>query len=607
MDQRLLRFYNRELQHLREVGGEFAREYPKIAGRLTLPKDAKEEVPDPYVERLLEGFAFLAARIQLKLDAEFPRFTQQLFETVYPHYLCPTPSMTMVRFEPDLTEGALGEGPVIPRQSVLRSLLGKGEQTRCTYTTAHDVRLWPLALVEAEYHTRDLSVLNLPDIRQARAAVRIRLQTTAGLKFNELPLDELILHVRGTGGDAMRLYEQLFTHVKAVVLHPATRPPGWHEYMPASAVRQVGFEDDEALLPYGPRSFQGYRLLHEYFAFPERFMFVGIGGLQRGVRRCEDAVVDVTLLLSEADLELEKVLTAENFSLFCTPAVNLFEKRLDRIHLTDRFPEFHLVSDRTAPLDYEVHSVQSVTGYGARGQTEEQPFESFYRAKDNDPGEAGCYYAIHRTPRMLSERERLGRRRSVSYTGSEAYISLVDITSAPYRPDLRQLGVVALCTNRDLPLHMAVGQGTTDFTLDTGAPVQAMRCLGTPTQPYPSHASGEFAWRLISHLQLNYLSIADTEGGDAASSLGDLLGLYGDMARPEVRRQIEGVRSVLELTLAMDETAFEGSGVFLLGTVLAHFFSKYVSINSFVETVINSVQRGEVKRWPATIGLRHIL
>ena len=627
MQQRLLQTYNRELQHLREMGGEFAREFPKIAGRLGLPQDPKEEVTDPYVERLLEGFAFLAARIQLKIDAEFPRFVQHLFETVYPNYLSPLPSMAMVRFEADLTEGALGEGPVVPRGSELRSLLGKGDQTRCMYTTAHDVRLWPVELVEATYHTRDLSTLGLPEIREARAGVRIRLRATAGLKFSELALDDLVLHIRGIGAIPMRLYEQLLTHAVAVVVHPPTRPPAWHEILPGSAVGQVGFEDDEALLPCGPRSFQGYRLLQEYFAFPARFMFVSVSGLQRAIRRCDDNTLDVTVFLREEDLELDKALTDQNFSLFCTPAINLFKKRLDRIHLSDRFSEFHVVPDRTAPLDYEVHSILEATGYGARGKEEEQAFEPFYSARDSDGGGSDCYYAVHRVARLLSERERLGKRRSTSYPGSEIYLSLVDINAAPYRSELRQLGVTALCTNRDLPLQMPVGEGQTDFTLDTGAPVKAIRCLGKPTEPHPSHAEGEFAWRLISQLTPNYLSIADTEQGEAASALRDTLALYAETARAEIAKQIEGVRSVearpvvrrvgesgptsfargLEVTVTMDETAFEGSGIFLLGAVLDRFFAKYVTINVFTTTVIKSVQRGEVKRWPVRTGRRHNL
>jgi type VI secretion system protein ImpG len=628
VDERLLRFYNRELEHLREMGSEFAREFPKIAGRLGLPQDAGDKVADPYVERLLEGFAFLAGRVQLKLESEFPQFTQHLFETVYPHYLCPTPSMAMVRFEPDLTEGALAEGPAVPRGSILRSALAEKGQTRCLYSTAHEVRLWPLELVEAAYHTRDLSTLGVPGADKARAALRLRLRCSGGgARPGTLPLEDLVFHLRGPGATAMRLYEQIFGHARDVVLHGVTRPAAWSAALGPGAVGQVGFEDEEALLPFGPRSFHGYRLLQEYFAFPQRFLFARFGRLRQALRGRSDEAVDLTILFDQADLELEQGVTAEHFALFCTPAVNLFEKRLDRIHVTDRVSEFHAVPDRTAPLDYEVHSILSVTGYGTRGVGEEQEFRSFYAARDTATSNAGRYFAVHRVPRMISEREQRGRRRSLSYAGSETFIALVDDHDAPFNGNLRQLAVVARCTNRDLPLQMPVGRGASDFTLDTGAPVRAIRCVGSPTAPMPSRAEGNFAWRLVSHLSPGYLSISDTKGGDGASALREILSLYVDASRPELRRQIDGIRAVaqqaivrrigrsgpsgfargLEVTLVMDEQAFEGSGIFLLGAVCERFFAEYVPINVFSSSVIRSVQRGEVKRWPARAGQQHLL
>ncbi|QOJ18263.1 MAG: type VI secretion system baseplate subunit TssF [Phycisphaeraceae bacterium] len=624
MDERLLRLYNRELQHLRESAAEFARDFPKIAGRLGLEGF---ECADPYVERLLEGAAYMAARVQLKIESEFPRFTQHLLEVVYPHYLCPMPSMAIVQFQADLTEGSLAEGPEIPRGSPLRSILPKGEQTRCIYSTVHPVRLWPIEIIEAAYHTRDLGSLGLENTRHARAALRLRLRATAGQKFNQLPVDRLTLHLRGQGATAMRLYEALFTHVCGVFMHAPARPPKWVAPVPPPCLRQVGFDDDQAMLPYGPRSFHGYRLLQEYFAFSDRFMFVDLTGLNGAFRRTEGDVIDFTILLRSADIELENAVSAANFLLNCAPAVNLFEKRLDRIHITDRTSEFHVVPDRTAPLDYEVYRIHDVVGYGASGVTDEQRFEPFYTARDSAATADARYYAVTRVPRVLSEREKLGRRRTSRYAGSETYLSLVDVNAAPWRGDLKQLAVTALCTNRDLPIHMPIGQGPTDFTLETGAPVAAIRCVGTPTPPAPSLAEGDFAWRLVNHLRPNYLTLLDTQKGDAAAALRDLLGLYADATRPEIRKQIEGVKQVqsrpvirrihgagpvsfargLEVAVTLDEAAFEGTGIFLLGAVLERFFAKYATLNVFTTTTIRSAQRGEVKQWPARTGLLNIL
>lgn len=625
MDRRLLDLYNRELAYIRAMGAEFAKEFPKIAGRLG-GLDEFQPCRDPFVERLLEGFAFLAARVQLKLNAEFPRFTQSLLETIYPYYLAPTPSVCIVQFEPDLKETGLADGFLIPRGSSLFSLLGKGEQTRCEYRTAQNVNLWPIHVEQANYYTRELASLEVPNLPDVKAGIRIRIQSPSGLKISELKLDSLLLHLMGTGEIPMHLYEQFFANIVAVVVQHAAKPVKWRHIIDASCIRCAGFDDRQKLLPYDARSFQGYRLLHEYFAFPQRFMFVEITGLSVPIKRCDGNELDIIILLNEIKPELEAAISRNNFGLFCTPAINLFEKRLDRIPVSDKSFEFHVVPDRTKAQDFEVYKISKVVGYGAAsGSKQVQEFSPFYLARDTGNGDASGYYIANRVPRPYSEREKLKGRRSKSYAGSEVYISLVDSTTAPYSADITQLGVEALCTNRDLPLHMAVGQPTSDFTMAKTAPCTSIRCIGAPTSPRPSQAEGEIPWRVISHLSLNYLSLTDDSEG--ASALRDILKLYSDNNDLQTRKQIEGVKSIscnpitrrltkkgsiafargLEVTVTFEEAAFEGTGVFLLGAVLAEFFAKYVSVNSFTETVVKTRERGEIMRWTMRQGLRPIL
>jgi len=623
MDSRLKRYYERELRHLRETAGEFARDYPKIAGRLAL---SENECADPYVERLLEGFAFMAARVQLKLDAEFPRFTQHLLEAVYPHYLAPTPSMCVAQFEPDLEDASLGAGFAVPRGTSLKSVLGRDERTACEYRTAHEVTLLPLRVAKASYHTRDVPLLELPDRFSGRAmpkaALEIRLEATAGLTFSDIELDDLDLYLLGPDQTPIRLYEQLFAHGRGVIVRPPGLPPVWQEVLGRDSVRQLGFEDEEALLPLGPRSFQGYRLLREYFAFPQRYMFVRLQGLAPAVRRCEQGELELIVPLGEQDLELEDAVGAGNFALFCTPAVNLFSKRTDRVHVTDKQWEFHVVPDRTRPRDYEIFEIQGVEGYTGGGE-EVMEFRPFYAANDFDDSEGSAFYAVSRRPRVLSSRERR-EGRSTKYGGSEVFVSVVDSNNAPYLGELRQLGFQTLCTNRHLPLRMPVGVGATDFTVELGGGVRSVRVVTGPTEPKPSFSEGETAWRLISHLTLNYLSLIDTDEREGAGALRDLLKLYGDSTDPVLRRQVDGVRTIgaepvtrrvpvpgpiafargLRISVGLDEPFFEGTGIFVLGAVLERFFAKYVSINSFTETVVRSLERGVVMRWPPRIGRR---
>jgi len=257
MDERLLHHYNNELKHLRETAAEFAREFPKIAGRLALDKDAKEICPDPYVERLLEGFAYLAARIHLKLDAEFPRFTQALLETVYPHYLSPIPSMAVVRFDIDEQDAALADGLVMPRGTLLRSTLGRGAGTACTFQTAHELRLLPLRIAEARYFTRDVGELNLPSSTQGKAAIRIRLQATAGKSFHEIKVDPLTFFIRGADDFPSLIYEQIYARKSALVIQSPKERNKTLSSLPVSCIRRVGFADKEALRPRSPRTFEG--------------------------------------------------------------------------------------------------------------------------------------------------------------------------------------------------------------------------------------------------------------------------------------------------------------------------------------------------------------
>ena len=624
MNPRFLRYYSQELQHLREGGGEFALEFPKIAGRLGLDSF---ECADPYVERLLEGFSFMAARVQMKIDAEFPRFTQHLSELVYPHLLAPTPSMAVVQLQPDLSNPALQPGYKVARGSALRSVLGKGDNTACEFRTAHDVTLWPIEIVEAKFFTHGGSQagLNVQLPPAVKAGIRLRLKST-GAAFKDLALDTLQLHLRGADEMPVRIYEALLGSVEGVLVTPLGRPAGWHRLLPKTALQPLGFADGESLLPNGKRTFQGYRLLQEYFAFPQRFQFVQLAGLQSALRQCPEREIEITILLGRADIQLEKSLDASNFALHCTPAINLFQRRADRINISGEQLEYHVLVDRTRPMDYEVFQVESVTAYGA-GPDSAQAFQPFYAAKDIGTLHQGqAFFQIRREARQVSQRQRRDGPRS-SYIGSEAFIAIVDAAEAPYSTDLRQLGLTVSCTNRDLPLSMAVGVGKTDFILDDGAPVTAVRCLSGPSQPHPSFAEGSMAWRLLNQLSLNYLSLLDTDPQQGAVALRELLALYCHPTDLSAQRQVEGVRTIasraitrrmpspgpitvgrgIEITVTLDDAAFEGTGAFVLGAVLSQFFAQYVSINSFTETVIRTIARGEIMRWPAKVGACAIL
>jgi type VI secretion system protein ImpG len=639
MNPRLLQYYNIELQHLREMGAEFAEQFPKIAARLGMNG---LEVTDPYVERLIEGVAFLAARVHLKLDAEFPRFTQALLETVYPHYLAPTPSMLVAQCMPDTNEPGLATGVSVPRGSTMLGVMGAGDATACEFRTAHDVTLWPLEIVSASYfsYAPDLPLSALPIAQRIKGGVRITLRTTAGLKFSQIALDRLNLYMTGRSDVANGLYELCLASGLGALVLPGKGTPRWHELLPASSIQPIGFADNEALLPVTLRSFQGYRLLQEYFAFPDRFRFVEISGLQRAIRRIESQELEVVILLGRGDGNLEQLVDASNVALYCAPAINLFPKRADRIHVSDAEYEYHVVPDRTRPLDFEVYEVTEVVGHGV-GADSEQEFRPFYAAySSDDEGSNSGYFTTRREPRLVSaEQKRRGGRSS--YIGTEVFLGLVDAGQAPFSGDLRQLSIQTLCTNRDLVLQMPVGITKSDFTLDVAAPVTRIKVIGGPSRPFAPLAEGATSWRAINHLSLNYLSLVNATEQEGAAAMRDLLELYTRSGDVSGRKQVEAIQSVrvapvvrrvppssresgrssaaaartsrlafgrgLEITVDVDELAFEGGSAFVLGSVLAQFFSRYVSINSFTETVLRSGGRGVIHRWMPQWGARPTL
>lgn len=618
MQQEFTRYYNEELRYLREMGAEFAEAYPKIAGRLGIQEF---EVADPYVERLLEGFAFLSARVRLKLDAEFPRFTRHFLDLVCPTLQAPMPSVGIVELNPAVGDPAVDEGVLVPRGSSLLSPLGQGETTRCTYRTAHDVTLWPIELVEARYLK---SPAELPTNRAgARAGIQLRLRTTAGQSFSALDLDALSLYLTGSGALPGQVLEAVVGHGSGVHLRAAngaTTGTLINRAIAVDCIEQLGFAEHEALLPVLRNGFSGHRLLMEYAACPARFQFVSLNGLRSALAEIDDSELTLTILLDSGDDRLLDVLQADNFRLFATPVINLFECRADRITLSDQTLEHQILADRTKPLDFEIYDVLRATATGGSGdKTALAPLFDQHSVPEHD---GQSYFVLNREPRNLSAREKQRGTRS-SYAGSEVFLSLVRPATAD--AVLRQVDLVALCSNRDLPLRINPGVGTTDFDLAAGGPVASIRLIGAPTAPRPAFNDGESAWRLINALSVNYLTLIG-EAGDART-LKELLRLFAPAEDRDYQRRVDGIQRIasepalarvpspgaitygrgLRIDLTLDESAFEGSSAFQFGTVIERFLARSVTINAFTRTHLHSQQRGEIGCSTPRPGLRPAL
>lgn len=633
MDPRLLGMYEQELRYFRENSAEFARAFPKIAHRLGIEG---QEVADPYVERLIEATAFLSARVGLKLDAEYPRFTGQLLDIVYPNYLAPTPSMVVVQCTPQLDDANLAMGPVMPRGSGLRARQSVGQNTACEFRTAQALSLWPLEVKRAQYFTYapDLPLAQHPQARDIRGGLRIVLRTTAGLTLQQLALDELVVHFGGGEDIAWQLHECVLGQPVGMLvqgLSASGRVEGVVHRLGGDAIEAVGFGEDEALLPTTATGFSGFRLVQEYFAFPQRFQFARLKGLHAALSTMPGTEVEIVLLFSRGDAALEKLVSADNVLLHCVPAINLFSKRLDRIVINEGVNEFHLVADRTRPQDFEVHSVTEVVGHGnavgasAKAGAVEQSFLPFYSAFHGSRFSHPAYFTTSREPRVWSERQRTQGHRS-SHIGSELFLQLVDPQQAPFSTALRQLAVTALCTNRDLPLILPAGRGQ-DFDCIDSHPVASVRIVRGPSRPVSPVVNHGLGWRVVDHLALNYLSLSDSSPTQGAAALREMLMLYAVHTDEARQGQVRGLASVsskplvrrlpmpgpiafgrgIEVTLEVEEMAFHGHSAFLFGAVLAHYLARHVGANHFVETVLRLTGKGERMRWRPQCGTRPIL
>lgn len=623
MDPRLLRYYNQELRYLREMGGEFAREFPKIAGRLGIEG---LEVADPYVERLMEATAFLAARVQLKQDAEFPALSQRLLDMVCPNLGAPLPSMLVAQFQPG-NDPNLAGGFKVARGSALfgpETALGP---TRCEFRTAQELVLTPLRVAAVEYflNATDLPLATLPLPERPRSGVRIRFGLPPGMVFSQLRLDTLRFFLGGLQDVALRLHELIVGHCVGVLAGaPGREGEGTRRFLSATAVQPVGYDDADAMLPVTLRGLAGTRLMQEYFAFPQRFLFIDVAGLAPAFGACGGSSFELVLLFNRYDASLEGSGEPGNFALHCVPAVNLFERRAERIDIDDGTAAFHVMPERIASADFEVHDISSVHGYN--DDSEEMEFLPLFAVPQRDPAGAKGYYTCLREPRLASSRSRREGPRS-GYIGTEMYVSLVDMGHAPYRESLRQLAARVQCTNRDLPVFMPVGAEHGELTLNTRAPADAIRVVAGPSRPHSALREGPMAWRLLSLLSLNYLSLLDENPHDGAMALRELLGLFAQGADTGLRRQVEGVRSVavrpvvrrhpapgpiafgrgLEVRVTVDDLSFEGGSAVLLGSVLHRYFARHVSMNSFVQTVVASLTRGDLKTWAPGPGARPVL
>jgi len=611
----MLEHYERELVFLRRMGAEFARKYPKIAARLLLDE---EKVEDPHVERMIESFAYLTGRIGLKLDDELPEITESFLNVLYPHYLAPIPSMAIAQFVYGSPADKLATVPVLERGAKLDSRPVDG--TPCQFRTAYDVQLAPIQVESA--------ALESPSPKDSRGkfsdcSIRISLKCYGGgdlgafeLDGSDKPFEYLRFYLDGDPQLVYSLYEIIFNQSTSVEIRPREGKLGdktLHTITnlrlklpdpvilpPEQALKMVGFEENQALLPFSKRSLDGYRLLSEYFHFPYKFLFVDIHGLDKAVAAKFGGDFDILIHLKDVTPPVAPV-TGDTFKLGCTPIVNLFQRLTDPIYVSQFRYEYQVLPDVHRQLATEIYSIDEVfmTDPGTNMSREFSPFYSLRHAYGEERDKAFWYGARRRSERPDDE-------------GTEVFVSLVDSNFNPTAPAVDILNIRATCTNRDLPSRLPFGGKEGDFEAEGSVLLSRVRCLTKPTETVRPPLRRATQWRLISHLNLNYLSLVNGENGNP-EALQEILHLYNFNDSTVTRRQILGIKSVesrrsvkqigdrvgtgfvrgLSTTITFDEGEFVGSGMFLFAAVLDRFLGLYAAVNSFNQLSIRSLQREE--------------
>lgn len=650
MNREFLRHYERELAYLYDHAEEFAQQYPGIAERLG---GLSREAADPGITGLMEGSAFLTARVQMKLDSQFFEFTAELLEHLLPGLMSPTPSCALLETIPEYGDRNLAQGKHFPAGSYVdATYLERERNVSCRFRLATPLSIFPLHLKAAQYHSSAaaLQALGLEVGPDTRAGLSLSIRHRAsplprgkekdadeGAPISLVEADTLPIYLSGTDIDTVALYEQIFAQCGAVWLRwqDEFETPHFMRLSPTQ-IDQVGFDDDELLAPQDTRQFPGFTLLRDFFAFPQKFGGFRLSGLRPLLQRIPVPEFDILFEFDKPVSRLQAAVKPSLFHLFAAPAANLFEHNCSRIPIRRNEHEHPVVPDRSRWIDYEVHHVQKVFAHyhGVRGKT---PVYPIYRLPiENVRAEEALYFATRRLARRRTDQERKFGT-TPEYMGSDVFLTLTEPTQADDERTVRELSVRAICSNRHLPAQLPIGETGADFVMVDDTRV-AMRCISGPTPPRDSvvtldrlsnegSAHGSVLWRLINFLNFNHLGLSKRDGSDPANGLREVLALFGDLSDSVVERRIRGIVSVdtrpivrrlrqstgfnaargIEITVTFDEKAFEGSGIMMWGAVLDRFFAQYSTINSFTETVVRSTTRGVVKRWPARTGLGQVL
>lgn len=594
-------YYQRELTYLRRSGARFASEYPKIARRLDL---GASESSDPHVERLLESFAYLTARLQRDTDDQYPRFTQALLGVLYPQFVAPIPSFAIAQFELPESQGKITSPLTVPKHAKVFSRAATGEV--CSFRTGYDLELAPISVVDATFLETSVLDSHLASALGSTRTLRVRLRAHAGT-FKDMGLDKVRFHIAGNPLVKNALYEGIFAQdVRMVFQGVAPQAGPLITQLPPTVVRPLGFELDEGILPFPEHAHPGYRLLMEYFHYPEKFFFMDVAHPSLAVDATE---LDLYFAFCEEVPLSPRDVSAMNFLLHCAPIINLFHKITEPIRLDHRSVEYRLIPDLKAEKTTEIHSLLEVTA----AIDQEKDVENFmpyfsYNHQLSEKGHKSFWHA------RRTDADRPG------ITGTDMYLSFVDFDFSPLKPVTHTIFAKSLCTNRNLAEQIPSGG---QLHAEDKIPAARIFVLDRPTKQIYPPRDGQTQWRLISQLSLNHLALSGGEG--ALRALKEVIRLYANIERERVIPELDAITDMstqlvtrrfgadawrgfaqgTKITLTFGQDDYHDIGAFVFASVLNHFFSLFASVNTFTQLeVLNNRYKGTWKTWKPTAGNR---
>ncbi len=621
---------------LKERSTEFAADYPGLADRLG---GLIEENLDPAIAGLLEGTAFLAARVQTKMDEEYRTFTRELLDQIFPDALRPTPSTMLVQAKPSFEQSELEKGLRYEEGGYLDARFADAEKrVSCRFRLAGALTLWPLAIEGLRYHasTSTLGALGQDIAAGTKAGLAISITRVApsgepgGGPLSGVSVDDLPFYLIGPMAEAVPLYEQIHAgRTRASLRFLDRNGDAVFIRLPPNAIQQVGFDEQGPLLPHAGALFSGFATLRDAFVFPRKYMGFRLTGLAAALRGVRASRMDLVLEFDTSNPVLTARLEASHIGLHCVPAVNLFEDTSSQVRLDQKRTEFVVTPDSTPMTHYEIYAITDVHAHYAGNQTKEPVLPLYGVPQSGADPRQSLYFTSRQKPRRLTAKERRFGAARYRYRGTETFISLFEPADAE---PAQRLQIKMLCSNRHLPEYLPIAQAKDEFHLSQNQMV-TLTCVGGPTPPRDSlleidHRSGHRAaegdshWRLISFLSLNFHGLLNDRGGQGAAPLRELLSLFANISDTITQTQIDGLKSVesrpvvrtiqrdggyhpargLEVTVTFDEDEFEGSGVILMGAILDRFIAEYAAVNSFTQCVVASLQRGTIKTWPPRSG-----